>query len=123
MKDESVRSHLPFVILLGVQDAKNDNSPTENLVENLVREAAQTDAAKVEVVEAFALGVAFKKTHRGSDFVEEFVSEPGCLCSPIPCVREVQLGLWSNENEPTHECLRRRASTSRHGAPAEGSAS
>jgi hypothetical protein len=120
-------SHHPnrdWVILLGVQDPEHYHAIANHLVENLVWEAPQYNATKVQVVEAFPLGILLQPSYGDCDRVEEVVSQRSSFASiPVAGIGEIALRFWPDKHDPTHESSRSRASTSRQGEPADGSAS
>ena len=86
------------VILLGVQDPEHYDAITHHLVENLVWEAPQNNATKVQVVEAFPLRIRLQPSHCSCDRVEKVVSQAGVLATiPVAGLSEIALRFRPDE--------------------------
>ena len=98
--------------LAGVQNPEHYHAIANHLVEDLVWESPQKNATKVQVLEAFPLRILLQLPHRACDCIEELVSQPRILAAiPVPGLCEIALGFRPDEQEPTHESVRSRAST------------
>ena len=70
------------------------------------------------------VGILFQPSHGGGKLIQKFISQARhFLFIPSSCLSQIPFRLRSTEHEPVHARLRKRASTSRHGAPGVGFAS
>lgn len=114
----------PFVILLCMEHAKDDDPLTDNLVKYLVGKPPEEHPAEIAMVKVLAFGIPFQRLHGGGKFVQKLTPQPGpFLLIPIPRHLQIPFRLGADEQDPVHARPRNRASTSRHGVPPKGLAS
>ncbi len=114
---------LSFVILLCMEHTKDD-ALADDLAKYFVGKPPAKHPAEVAMVKVLAFGIQFQRPHAGGKFIQKLGPEPGPFSLiPIPRHLQIPFRLGADEHDPAHARPRNRASTSRHGAPAEGLAS
>lgn len=111
------------VILLGVEDAKNDHAVRLNAIEDLVGESFAQQSSESTIIDRRTFGKVFKAEDQLAHLRQKVVTQTRLLpFVPLPSPSEIGFRARADEDAPTHELppRRMRASTSSQVAPALG---
>jgi hypothetical protein len=112
------------MVLLGVNDAENYHPVPDDLIKQFVRKATDDDTPEVKVVEPGQLRIVPQIMQGGSDLIDPFLAQTDTSPRiPVPRHHEIPFGFRTDEYQPFHDRLRKRASTSDQVEPASGLAS
>ena len=91
------------MVLRAVQDAKDDNVPSDDAEKDFVGKTMGEDTVKTPVVEREAFGIGLQ-TQKGFGMVgEKFIAQSGAsFFIPVVRVAEVSLGLWPDGDFSVH---------------------
>ena len=111
------------MVLLGVQNAEDDDSLAFDAIEQLVGESAQQDTPEITVINRLPFGIRSQHANGSASRQDKLHAQslapllvllPGCL--------QVRLGPQTDDDRPFHSPgrLSKRVSTSSHDEPAFG---
>src|SRR5687767_733036 len=67
--------HSLFMILFRMKHTEDHNARSDDLIENLVRKAAEKKPAKISIVEAFAFRIRFQLSHGDGELIQECATQ------------------------------------------------